>query len=135
MDIHEIAAGIGSSQALDAVAGKLGMSSDQAQTALQGVLEHLATNPSAEGMAEAVASKAGISPALVQQFLPEVMGLLQGHSQNAAEGVQTVLSGIIGSLQGSGFGGLLSGFDANHDGSVADEALGLVKGLFGGKSE
>ena len=133
MDIQEIAAGIGSGQALQDVAGKLGLSPDQAQTALHGVLEHVSNGGPMEGMAEGVAARAGISPEQVQQFLPSVMGLLQGHSENASEGVQTALSGIMGSLQNSPLGGLLSGFDANKDGSVADEALGLAKGLFGGK--
>jgi hypothetical protein len=40
----------------------------------------------------------------------------------------------MGSLQSSPIGGLLSGLDANKDGSIVDEALGMVKGLFGGKT-
>lgn len=135
MDIQEIAAGIGSSQALQDVAGKLGISTDQAQNALQGVLQHLDGGGSVENIAETVAAKAGIDPAQVQQFLPSVLGLLQGHAENANEGVQGALTGIMGSLQNSPFGGLLSGLDANKDGSVVDEAMGMVKGLFGGKGD
>ncbi|MDP3659462.1 hypothetical protein [Phenylobacterium sp.] len=133
MDIQEIAAGIGSSQALRDVAGKLGISPEQAQTTLQGVLQHLSSGGQMESMVEGVAAKAGISAATVQQFLPSIMGLLQGHSENASEGVQAALTGVIGSLQGSPIGGLLSGLDANKDGSIVDDAMGMMKGLFGGK--
>jgi len=133
MDIQEIAAGIGASSALQEIAAKVGMTPDQAQTALQGVLQHVSAGGPMEGMVEGVAAKAGVDPALVQQFLPSVMGLLQGHAANATEGVQSTLGGLMGSLQNSPFGGLLSGLDANKDGSVVDDALGMVKGLFGGK--
>lgn len=133
MDIGEIVAGIGSSSALQDVAGKVGISPDQAQAAIQGVLQHVSSGESMEGLVESVAAKAGLDPAQVQQFLPSVMGLLQGHADNASEGVQSTLTGIMGSLQNSPMGGLLSGLDANKDGSVVDEAMGLVKGLFGGK--
>jgi hypothetical protein len=133
MDIAEIASGIGASDALQQAAEKAGMDPSQAQAALQGVLEHVDATGSTEGMVEGVAAKAGISPSLVQAFLPSVLGLLQGHAANASEGVQGVLGGIIGSLQNTSAGGFLSRFDANKDGSVADDALGLVKGLFADK--
>jgi hypothetical protein len=130
MDIQEIVAGIGASGALQDTAARLGMSPDQAQSALQGVLEHVSAGRPLEGMAENVAGRVGVDPAQVQQFLPSVMGLLQNHADNAGEGVQATLAGLMSSLQGSPFGGLLSGLDANKDGSIADEAIGLVKGLF-----
>jgi hypothetical protein len=130
MDIQEIVAGIGASSALQDVAGKFGLSPDQAQSTLQGVLEHVSAGQPLDGMAESVAQRAGVDPAQVQQFLPNVMGLLQGHADNAGEGVHATLSGLISSLQNSAAGGLLSGLGANKDGSVADEAIGLVKGLF-----
>lgn len=133
MDIREIVAGIGSSSALQSAAAKVGISPDQAQSALQGVLQHVSAGQPMEGMVETIAAKAGIDPAQVQQFLPSIMGLLQGHAENATEGVQATVTGLLGSLQGSPIGGLLSGLDANKDGSVVDDALGMVKGLFGGK--
>jgi hypothetical protein len=133
MDIQEIVAGIGSSSALRDAAGKIGISPDQAQSALQGVLEHVSAGNATEGMVENVAAKAGLDPTQVAQFLPSVLGLLQGHSANASEGVQTTLSSLMGSLQNLPLGGLLSGLDANKDGSLVDDAMGLVKGLFGGK--
>lgn len=134
MDIQEIVAGVGSSEALQGVAAKLGMSPDQAQAALQGVLQHVSAGGQIEGMVDSVAAKTGVDPSLVQQLLPSVMGLLQGHAENASEGVQTTLTGLMGSLQNSPFGSLLSGLDANKDGSVVDDALGMVKGMFGRKA-
>jgi hypothetical protein len=131
MDIQEIVAGIGSSSALQDVAAKVGMTPDQAQNALQGVLQQVSAGGSLEGGLEGIAAKTGLDPAMIQQFLPSVMGLLQGHAANAEEGVQTTLSGLMGSLQGSPFGGLLAGLDANKDGSVVDDVLGMAKGFFG----
>jgi hypothetical protein len=133
MDIQEIVAGVGSSSALREAAAKVGINPEQAQSALQGVLQHVSAGQPIEEMVESVAAKAGIDQAQVQQFLPSIMGLLQGHAENASEGVQATLSGLMGSLQSSPIGGLLSGLDANKDGSVVDDALGMVKGLFGGK--
>ena len=130
MDIREIVSGIGSSEALRDAAGRAGVDPAQAQTILQGILEHVNGGGDIAGMAEGIAGKAGVDPAQVQLFLPFVMGLLQGHSENASEGVQGVLSGLLGSLQGFPLGGMLAGFDAKKDGSIADEAIGLAKGLF-----
>src|SRR6516164_5502003 len=101
MDIQEIVAGIGSSDALRGVAERIGMSPDQAQGALQGVIEHVTAGQPLEGMVEGVAAKAGVAPAQVEQFLPNVMGLLQGHAENASEGMQGMLGGLMGSLQNS----------------------------------
>ena len=133
MDIQEIAAGIGSSGALQGVAAKLGMTPDQAQATLQGVLQQVSAGGSAEGVVEGVAAKTGVDPAQVQQFLPHVMGLLQGHADTAPQAAQTGLAGLMGSLQSSPLGGLLSGLDANKDGSIVDDALAMAKGLLGGK--
>jgi hypothetical protein len=113
MDIQEIVAGIGSSDALNTAASQAGLDPTQAQAALHGVLEHFTNGGSLEGLAETVAGRAGISADQVQAFLPQVLPLLQGHSENASEGVQSVLGGVISSL--SGGGGL----------------AGLAKGLFG----
>ena len=77
-----------------------------------------------------VAARAGVDPAQVHQFLPSVMGLLEGHSQNASAGVQGMLGGLMSSLQGSPMSGLLSGGGASG-GGVASEVLGLAKGLLG----
>ncbi|MEP6968023.1 MAG: hypothetical protein ABI906_08065 [Pseudomonadota bacterium] len=113
MDIQEIVSGIASSQAFQDVASKVGVSPDQAQTMLHGVLDHVEAGGALESTAETVAAKAGIDPGLVQQFLPSVLPLLQGHAENASEGVQGVLGRMIGSVGG------------------AEGLLGLAKGLFG----
>jgi hypothetical protein len=113
MDIREIVAGIGSSGLLGQAAGQAGLSPGQAQDALHGVLEHFTNGGSLEQVAEAVAGRAGISQDQVQAFLPQVLPLLQAHSENANEGVQSVLGGVINSMTSSG--GL----------------AGLAKGLFG----
>lgn len=131
MNIEELTSNIGSSGALSALATRLGMTPDQAQATLQGVLQHVSAGAPAEGAVEGVAEKAGVAPAQVQQFLPEVMGLLKGHADGASEGVQGGLSGLMGSLKNSPFGGMLSSLDANKDGSIVDDALGMAKGLFG----
>jgi len=131
MDIRELTAGIASNPALIDAAGRAGVNPDQAQSMLQGVLEHATAGGDVAGMAEGIAAKVGVQPDQVQQFLPCVMGLLQSHSQTAPAGVQGGLSGLVSSLQSSPLGGVLSGADPGQGGSIADKAMGLVKGLFG----
>ena len=109
MDIREIVAGIASSGALGDAANQAGLDPNQAQNALHGVLEHFGGGGSLEGVAEAVAAKAGISQVQVQAFLPQVLPLLQGHAANANEGLQGVLGGLINSVSGGGLGGLAKG--------------------------
>jgi hypothetical protein len=118
---------------LAAAAAKVGVEPGQAQDMLHHVVEQVASGGSLEGMAEEIAGKLGISPDQVQKFLPSVMGLLQGHADNAEEGVRSVIDGLTANLAGTPFAGLLANFDTDKDGSVADEAVGLVQGLFGVK--
>jgi hypothetical protein len=127
MDIQEIVAGIGSSDALKGVAERIGLSPDQAQGALQGVIEHVTEGRPLEGMVEDLAAKVGVDPDQVQQLLPNVMGLLQGHAENASEGVQGRLGGLLGSLQNSPVAGLLG----QGQGEGGSALPGLVGGLFG----
>ena len=110
MDIREIVAGVSSSGMLGQAASQAGINQDQAQDALHGVLEHFTNGGSLEGAAEAVAAKAGISQDQVQAFLPQVLPMLQAHSDNAGEGVQSVIGGVISSLtSGGGLAGLAKG--------------------------
>lgn len=133
MDIQEIVAGIASSDALKTAAAKAGLDPSQAETALHGILEHVTKGGTPDlGDLAGVAAQAGLNPSQLQAFLPSVLGLVTGHAQNANEGVQSVLGGLIGSLQNVQ-GGPLSALDANHDGSVLDEAANLLGGLFGKK--
>jgi hypothetical protein len=127
MDIQEIVAGIGSSDALRGVAERVGLSPDQAQGALQGVIEHVTAGRPLEGMVEGVAAKVGAAPDQVQQLLPNVMGLLQGHAENASEGVQGMLGGLMGSLQNSPAASLLG----HGEGEAGSVLQGLAGGLFG----
>jgi hypothetical protein len=131
MDIQEIAAGIGSSDALKGAASKAGLSADQAQAALQGVLEHVTAGNPVEGMVEEIAAKVGVGPEQVQQFLPNVMGLLQGHAENASEGVQGMIGGLLGSLQNSPVNSLLSGLTDREKDNPIGGVLGAIGGLFG----
>ena len=127
MDIQEIMSGIGSSDALKGVAEKIGMSPDQAQDALHGVIDHVTAGNPLEGMVEGVAAKVGVQPDQVQQLLPNVMGLLQGHAENANEGVQGMLGGLMGSLQNSPAASLFG----HNEGDAGSALQGLVGGLFG----
>jgi hypothetical protein len=130
MDIQEIVSGIASSDALKGLAEKIGLSPDQAQGALQGVIEHVTAENPLEGMVEGVASKVGVPPEQVQQLLPHVLGLLQGHADNASEGVQGMLGGLLGSMQNSPLAGLLGHGEGQGEGASALE--GLVGNLLGG---
>ena len=130
MDFQALLAGITSNPSLQDAAANVGVQPDQAQAMMHGVLDHVSTNGDLEGVAEAVAGRVGVSPAQVQQFLPVILGLLQNHAATAAPGQQAGLGGLLGSLQGGPMAGLLGSFDANQNGSVADEALGLAEGLF-----
>ncbi|HEY2049602.1 MAG TPA: hypothetical protein VGH03_09675 [Caulobacteraceae bacterium] len=110
MDIREIVAGVTSSGMLGQAANQAGLNQDQAQDALHGVLEHFTNGGSMEGVAEVVAAKAGISQDQIQAFLPQVLPMLQAHSENAGEGVQSVIGGVLKSLtSGGGLGDLAKG--------------------------
>jgi hypothetical protein len=124
MDLQAIAASTGGSDALTAAAGQAGLAPDQAQSVLQGVLEHAAEGGGAEGMVDAVAGKTGIDPAQIQAFLPQVMPLLQGHADGAGD--QGMLGGLLGSV-----GGLLGSGGGSAEGGGG--LLGLASGLFGNK--
>jgi hypothetical protein len=127
MDIQEIVSGIGASDALKGVAARIGLSPDQAQSALQGVIEHVTAGHTAEGLVEGVAARVGADPEQGQQLLPHVMGLLQGHSENAAEGVQGMLGGLMGALRNAPAAGVLG----QGEGEGGSALRGLVGGLFG----
>jgi hypothetical protein len=123
MDLQGILSSIGGSDALTAAADQAGIAPDQAQSVLQGVLEHADSGGAPEGVVDAVAGKTGLDPAQIQAFLPQVMPLLQGHAD--ATGDQGGLGGLLGSV-----GGLLGGGGASGGGGL----MGLAAGLFGDKS-
>jgi hypothetical protein len=119
MDLGSILSSIGGSDALTDAASQAGIAPDQAQSVLQGVMEHATSGGVPEEMVDAVAGKTGLDPAQIQAFLPQVMPLLQGHAD--ATGDQGGLGGLLGSV-----GGLLGG---GGGGGLA----GLAAGLFGDK--
>jgi len=125
MDISEIMSGLGSSQALQDAAGQAGIDPSAAQGIVQGVLAHAADGGAPEDIVESVAAKAGIDPSIVQQFLPQVLPLLQGHADNAAEGSQGALGELMGSV-----GGLLGG---GESGGGLGGLMGLASGFLGRK--
>lgn len=112
MDIQSIVSAIASSPALEAVAAKVGVTPEQAQAMLHGVLTHIDNGGAAETAAAPVAAKTGIDPGLVQRFLPMIAPLLAGHARNApaeAQGGLGGLLGALGSLEGGGGAGGLAG--------------------------
>ncbi len=126
MDIQSLVSSIASGGALNDMAAKAGLSPDQAQAALHGVLDHATGGGLAEDLVGNVAAKTGLDPSQIQQFLPSVMGLLQGHAANAPDGGG--LAGILGSLGG--------GAAAGGDQAAAPGAgiMGMISGLFGKKT-
>ncbi|HEY3798381.1 MAG TPA: hypothetical protein VGL58_08505 [Caulobacteraceae bacterium] len=98
MNLMDIVNGVSSSGALQDAASQAGVDPSQAQTLLQGVLEHVNNGGSLDEAADAVAAKVGVDPALVQQFLPQVAGLLQGHAANAPDEAQGLIGGLLGAL-------------------------------------
>jgi len=77
MDLQGILSSIGGSDALTAAAGQAGLAPDQAQSVLQGVLEHAAGGGGADGVIDAVAGKTGLDPSQIQAFLPQVIEMLK----------------------------------------------------------
>jgi hypothetical protein len=100
MNLQEMLSGLGSSDALNQAAGRAGISPDQAQGAIHGVLEHVTNGGAPEDAAEAVAAKVGISPDQVQAFMPQIMSLLRGHAEGASGETQGALGGLMGMLGG-----------------------------------
>lgn len=123
MNLQDILAGIGGSQALQDAASNSGVSPQDAHGMIAGLLEHAVAGGAAENVLESVASRAGVDPSLVQQFLPQVLPLLQGHADSDAGAGQPGLGGLIGTV-----GGLLGG-GASAGG--ASSFLGAAQGLFG----
>ena len=117
MDINDILSALGSSGALQKAASAAGVSPDDAQTMLSGVLDHAQSGGAMDAVGDAVAAKTGLDPATVNQFLPMAAQLLQGHAD--ATGDQSGLSGLLGALGGGGEGG--------------GGLLGMAAGLFGSR--
>jgi hypothetical protein len=106
MDINDILAGLDQHEGLQNLAAQAGVSPDQAQSMIGDVIGHLAGGGSADALAGMVAQRFGVDPSLVQQLLPALGPLLQGHAEAGGEGLQGALGGLLGSV--GGIGGLAS---------------------------
>ena len=112
MDIQGIISAIQSSGLVGQAATNAGVSPEDASNVTQAALEHADSGGGMEGMIDAVAQRAGVDPAIVNQILPHIMPLIQSHLGGAA--------GEAGAAEGGGLGGL---------GGI----MGMVGGLFGGQ--
>ena len=119
MDIAAIMSALGGSQGLTDAAAQAGVDPDQAHGAIAGILEHALQGGSAEGMVEAVSAKTGIPADTINQFLPQVLPLVQNAMGGAGQdgGSGAGLMGALGGLLGGGGGGV---------------AASLLGSLFGG---
>lgn len=127
MDINDIISAVGQSPALADTVSKLGIDPAMAQMALSGVLGQLAKGGDVTQIASGVAEASGLDVSQVLALLPGVVSALQGHAGGAGG---DLITSLLGQLQGGQFGDVLAMLDTNKDGSVVDDALNLVKGLF-----
>ena len=91
MDIQEIVAGISSSGMLGQAASDAGINQDQRRTPCACWSTSLTAIAGRGG--ERRGDPVDISQDQVQAFLPQVLPMLQAHSENAGEGVQSVIGG------------------------------------------
>jgi hypothetical protein len=98
------------------------------------ILGHvLGSKDVSRSVATNAASATGIAPDVLKQMLPVVAALAMGAlaKQTTSRPGQV---GQIGQAQMSDSIGSLAGFlDVNHDGSIADDVVGFVGKLFGGR--
>lgn len=125
MGINDIIAGVSQNPAVAEAVGKLGIDPAMAQNALGGVLSQLSQGQDVSQIASGVAEATGLDVSQILALLPGVVSALQGH-----EGGGDLVTGLLSKLQGGQFGDVLAMLDTNKDGSVVDDALNLVKGLF-----
>lgn len=106
-----------------------------------GILKHVLGDKQqavAAGLGQTTGLDAGKAGALLAMLAPVVMGAL-GKTQRSqgldAGGLASMLGQQASALnaQGGAVGGLLSMLDANKDGSVVDDVLGMASKLFGRK--
>ncbi len=92
------------------------------------ILGHLLGNKEvSRKVAGQAAETTGIDTGILKKMLPMLAGLAMG-TLSKQSGPGGSLDGILGGGSGDGTGGLLSGFlDADGDGSIADDLLGMAK--------
>ena len=131
MDINSIIGGVSENPAVAEIIGKLGLDPAAAKSALEGVLGQVAEGKDISQIASGVAESTGLDVSHILALLPGVVAALQGQEGGAGG---DLVAGLLGKLQGGQFGDVLAMLDTNKDGSVVDDALNLVKGLFGRKA-
>ena len=119
MDIQSIISSFEGSGGAAQAAANAGVTPEDASNVTQAALEHADAGGGLEGMVDAVAQRAGVDPAIVNQVLPHIMPLLQSH-----------LAGMEGAAGEGGLGGLLNSFGGAGG---AGGLMGMVGGLFGGQ--
>ena len=95
------------------------------------ILGHILGSPDvSHAVATNAASSTGIGPDVLKKMLPVVAALAMGALAKQAASQP----GQIGRAQMTdNIGSLASFLDVNHDGSVADDVMGFVGKLFGGR--
>jgi len=76
-----------------------------------------------------IANDAGVDEATVKGMLPMIATMAMGALSKKAGGAQ----GLEQAVQGGNLGGLMSLLDQDNDGSIVDDALGMLGGLMGKK--
>lgn len=131
MDLSSIVQQVQSAGGIGALAEKLGLSHEDTQKVAAAAAEHVDGGTTDAGeLASKIASSTGLDVSAIQNILPGLLGGLQSHAGNLGDAAQSAFSSLLG--QNSMLQGLLSGLDKNKDGSIVDDALGMVKGMFGG---
>ncbi len=102
MDIQSLLSSFEGSGGVEQAAANAGVSPEDASSVTQAALEHADAGGGMEGMVDAVAQRAGVDPAIVNQILPEIMPLLQSHLAGAQGGGGELggLMGMVGGLFG-----------------------------------
>ena len=128
MDIQSITNDLASSPTLKDAADRAGIDPAQGGAIVQGVLEHAGAGGGPESLAQGIAAKTGLDAGQIQQFLPNVMAVLQSHPAAATEG-EGGLAGVIVALRSSSIGGLLSEGEGR---SFVQDAKDMFGRLLGG---
>lgn len=131
MDINDLIAGVGQHSAITDTISRLGIDPALAQSALGAVLSQVSQGKDVSQIASAAAGSSGLDISQVLALMPGIIAALQGQAGGAGGDLVT---GLLKQLQGGQFGDVLAMLDTNKDGSVVDDALNLMKGLFSRKA-
>lgn len=127
MDLNDIIAGVSQHSAVSDTISRLGIDPALAQSALGALLTQASQGKDITQIASGLAQTSGLDASHLLALLPGIVASLQGQAGGAGGALVTQL---LGQLQGGQFGDVLAMLDTNKDGSVVDDALNLMKGLF-----